>query len=82
MLYILNLELLRHKKISSELHQQVVRLFGREGIVEITALMGSYVTVGFLMDAIDQQQPPSRPPLAKTGPVTLPSGRSSLAVIV
>ncbi len=56
-------QLLREKKITPDLFAKSVELFGRQGVVELTAIMGNYVAVGMMLDAADQQQPPSRPAL-------------------
>jgi 4-carboxymuconolactone decarboxylase len=56
-------QLMREKKISSDLFAKAVQLFGRQGVVELTAVMGHYVAVGMMLNAADQQQPPTRPAL-------------------
>ena len=56
-------QLMREKKISSDLFAKAVGLFGRQGVVELTAIMGNYVAVGMMLDAANQQLPPSRPAL-------------------
>jgi 4-carboxymuconolactone decarboxylase len=55
--------LFRDHKISSELWAQMVKEFGRQGTVEIMALMADYFAVGFMMNAADQHLPPDRKPL-------------------
>jgi 4-carboxymuconolactone decarboxylase len=55
--------LLRDHKVSSELWARTVELFGRQGAVEITAIIGDYVMVGLMLTAADQQLPPERKPL-------------------
>jgi 4-carboxymuconolactone decarboxylase len=52
--------LMRDHKVSSELWAKTVELFGRQGAVEITAIMGDYVMAGFMLTAVDQQLPPER----------------------
>jgi 4-carboxymuconolactone decarboxylase len=52
--------LLRDHKVSSELWAKTVELFGRQGAVEIVAIMGDYVMAGLLLTAVDQQLPPDR----------------------
>jgi 4-carboxymuconolactone decarboxylase len=52
--------LLRDKKVSPELWAKTVELFGRQGAVEITAIIGDYVMAGILLTAVDQQLPPGR----------------------
>ena len=48
----------------------MVKEFGRQGTIEVMALMADYFTVGFMMNAADQQLPADRqpllPPLART----------------
>jgi 4-carboxymuconolactone decarboxylase len=55
--------LLRDHKVSSELWAQTVELFGRQGAVEITAIIGDYVMAGIMLTAVDQQLPQDRKPL-------------------
>jgi len=52
--------LLREHKVSSALWAKTVELFGRQGAVEITAIMGDYVMAGLMLTAVDQQLPPDR----------------------
>ena len=52
--------LLRDKKVSPALWAKTVELFGRQGAVEITAIIGDYVMAGILLTAVDQQLPPGR----------------------
>jgi 4-carboxymuconolactone decarboxylase len=56
-------QLLREKKVSPSLFAKSIELLGRQGVVELTALMGSYVATGMMLDAADQQQPTTRPAL-------------------
>ncbi|HZJ33861.1 MAG TPA: hypothetical protein VFD21_19960 [Vicinamibacterales bacterium] len=62
--------LFRDHKVSSETFAQMVKEFGRQGTIEVMALMADYFTVGFMMNAADQQLPADRqpllPPLART----------------
>jgi hypothetical protein len=55
--------LLRDHKVSSELWASIVKEFGRQGTIEIMALMADYFTVGMMMNAVDQHLPPDRKPL-------------------
>jgi 4-carboxymuconolactone decarboxylase len=55
--------LLRDHKVSPELWAKTVELFGRQGAVEITAIMGDYVMAGIMLTAVDQQLPAERKPL-------------------
>ena len=45
---------------SPELWAKTVELFGRQGAVEITAIIGDYVMAGIMLTAVDQQLPPGR----------------------
>ena len=55
--------LFRDHRVSSELWARVVKEFGRQGTVEIMALMADYFTVGMMMNAADQHLPADRQPL-------------------
>ena len=55
--------LLREHKVSAELWAKTVEFFGRQGAVEITAVIGDYVMAGIMLTAVDQQLPPERKPL-------------------
>jgi hypothetical protein len=59
--------LFRDHKVSSELWAAMVKEYGRQGTIEIMALMVDYFAVGFMMNAVDQHLPPDRkallPPL-------------------
>jgi hypothetical protein len=55
--------LLREHKVSSELWAKMVSLFGRQHTVDIMAIMGDYIRVGIMLNAVDQRQPPNRPAL-------------------
>src|SRR5688572_14121940 len=61
--------LLREHKISSALWQKMVGHFGRQHTVDVMAIMGDYIRVGIMMNAVDQHLPPSReallPPLRR-----------------
>jgi len=52
--------LFRDHKVSSALWAKTVELFGRQGAVEITAIMADYAMAGFMLTAVDQQLPPER----------------------
>jgi 4-carboxymuconolactone decarboxylase len=52
--------LLRDKKVPPALWAKTVELFGRQGAVEITAIIGDYVMAGIMLTAVDQQLPPGR----------------------
>ena len=59
--------LYREHRVSSELWQKMVGLFGRQHTVQLMMIMGDYFRVGFMMNAVDQHLPPERkallPPL-------------------
>jgi len=59
--------LLRDHAVSSELWQKMVDLFGRQHTVQLLQIMGAYLRVGIMLNAVDQQVPPERtemlPPL-------------------
>lgn len=52
-------QLFRDRKVSPELFARAVTIFGRQGVVELTAIMGYYVSVGMMLNAVDQQLPPN-----------------------
>ena len=60
--------LLRDHKVSPELWAKTVELFGRQGAVEITAIIGDYVMAGIMLTAVDQQLPPGRDALLPVRP--------------
>jgi hypothetical protein len=41
----------------------MVAQFGRQHTVELMTIMGDYFRVGFMLNAVDQRQPPDRPAL-------------------
>jgi hypothetical protein len=55
--------LYREHRVSSELWQKMIDHFGRQHTVQLMMIMGDYFRVGFMMNAIDQRQPPDRPAL-------------------
>lgn len=56
-------QLLREKKVSSDLFARAVKLFGYQGVVELTGTIGHYVENGIMLNAADQHLPPDRQPL-------------------
>jgi 4-carboxymuconolactone decarboxylase len=56
-------EVFRDRKVSSETFARAVDLFGRQGVVNLAALMGNYAMTAVVLDAVDQQLHPDRPPL-------------------
>lgn len=61
--------LLREHGVSSELWADMVRLFGRQGTVTLMTVMGEYLKVGIMLNAVDQRLPAGReallPPLER-----------------
>lgn len=61
--------LLREHGVSSELWASMVRRFGRMQTVQLMTIMGDYIRVGIMLNAVDQQLPPGReallPPLER-----------------
>lgn len=55
--------LMRDRKVSPDLWAKTVELFGRQGAVEITMIMGDYVMAGMMLTAVDQQLPADRKPM-------------------
>lgn len=59
--------LLRENAISSELWQRMVDLYGYQHTIQLMAIMGEYIRVGIMMNAVNQHLPPDReallPPL-------------------
>lgn len=53
-------QLLREKKISSDLFAIAVKLFGYQGVVELTGTISHYVEVGIMLNAADQHLPPGK----------------------
>jgi hypothetical protein len=61
--------LYRDHRVSSELWEKMVSLFGRQRTVQLMMIMGEYFRAGFMMNAVDQHLPPGReallPPLKR-----------------
>lgn len=61
--------LLRENGVSSELWERMVGHYGRQGTVQLLQIMGAYLRVGIMLNAVDQQVPPDRdemlPPLER-----------------
>lgn len=59
--------LLRENAVSSDLWAKMVAQFGRQHTVMLLQIMGAYLRVGIMLNAVDQQVPPERtemlPPL-------------------
>jgi 4-carboxymuconolactone decarboxylase len=52
--------LLREHGVSSELWERMVTQFGRQQTVQLMTIMGDYIRVGIMLNAVDQQLPPGR----------------------
>ena len=50
-------------QLNTELWAQAVRLFGPQGALEITMVMGDYAMAAVMLNAVNQQLPPGRPAL-------------------
>jgi 4-carboxymuconolactone decarboxylase len=61
--------LLREHRVSSELWARMVSHFGRQHTVDLMSIMGDYLRVGIMLNAVDQHLPPGReallPPLER-----------------
>ncbi len=55
--------LFRQHKVSPSEYAKVVELFGRQGMVELSAILGDYAMAAVMLNAADQQLPPDRKPL-------------------
>ena len=55
-------QILRAHKLEPALFAHAVRLFGRQGTLEISVTIGDYVLAGIMLITADQQLPPDRPP--------------------
>lgn len=56
-------EVFRDRKVSSDTFARAVGLFGREGVVNLAALIGNYAATAIMFSAVDQHLPPERQPL-------------------
>jgi 4-carboxymuconolactone decarboxylase len=50
-------------QVSPEMFAKMVALFGRQGTIEITMIMGDYTMTAMLLNAVNQQLPPDWEPL-------------------
>lgn len=61
--------LLRENGVSSELWERMVGHYGYQHTVQLLGIMGAYIRVGIMLNAVDQQVPPDRdarlPPLER-----------------
>jgi 4-carboxymuconolactone decarboxylase len=53
-------------QLSSDLWAKTVRLFGAQGALEITMIMGDYAMAAIFLNAVNQHLPPERKPLLPT----------------
>lgn len=56
-------ELLREKKLRSRTFAQAVKLFGRQGVLNLAALMGNYAMTAIILNMANQQLHPDQKPL-------------------
>ncbi len=56
-------EVLRERHVRAETFARAVELFGREGVVNLAALMGNYAATAIMLNAVDQRVHPDREPL-------------------
>lgn len=56
-------ELFREKKVRSETFARAVEVFGRQGVVDLAALMGNYAMTAIMFQAVDQHLGPDQTPL-------------------
>jgi hypothetical protein len=53
-------QLLRENRVDRELWDEMVELFGRQGTVTLMTIMGEYLKVGIMLNAVDQHLPADR----------------------
>lgn len=56
-------EVFRQKKVRSATYAHALKLFGKQGVVDLAGLMGSYAMIATTLNAFDQQLRPEQPPL-------------------
>jgi 4-carboxymuconolactone decarboxylase len=65
-------QLFRQRRVDADIFAQAVELFGRQGTLELSTLLGDYAMVGIMLEAVDQRSPPERlsalPAIAGVGP--------------
>ena len=49
-----------HHRASPELYSRIVGMFGRQGMIELTAIMGDYGMMALMLNAAGQELPPDR----------------------
>ena len=61
MVYEFVSEIRQHQSVCDATYAPVVKRFGEQGIIDITALCGYYTTLGFVMNVARTPLPPGRP---------------------
>lgn len=56
-------QILREHKLDPALFAHAVKLFGRQGTLELAITMGDYIMAGIMLITADHQLPPNRPAL-------------------
>jgi 4-carboxymuconolactone decarboxylase len=56
-------ELFRDKKLRSRTFAQALKLFGRQGVLNLAALMGNYAMTAVILNTVNQQLHPDQKPL-------------------
>jgi 4-carboxymuconolactone decarboxylase len=56
-------QILRDHRLDDELYARAVKLFGRQGTLELSISMGDYVMAGIMLITANHQLPPNRPAL-------------------
>ena len=49
-----------HHRASPELYSRIVEVFGRQGLIELAAIMGDYGMMALMLNAAGQELPPDR----------------------
>ena len=58
-------QMLRDRRVDSPTFAKVVGLFGRQGAMDLVAVMNTYAVSGFYAIAVDEHMPPGRPNLER-----------------
>ena len=56
-------ELFREKQVSPATFARAVKVFGRQGVLDLVALMGNYAMTAVVLNAVDQHLRPGQQPL-------------------
>lgn len=59
-------QILREHRLDAATYAHAVKLFGRQGTLELSITMGDYVMAGIMLITADHQLPPNRPALLPT----------------